>query len=313
MKKYFLIFINLLLFTRLLIAQGDGPRTFLIAPEGLWGLNPKWMDLNQNLLPSGNILIKNADIKVNVFPTTAFHTFGIKGRFAQILLMVNPGSASGTVVASEPGISVPQVSASGFSDGFIGFKLGLIGAPSLNVMDFTNHKPAFSMTAYFRLWYSGTYNSSNPLNLGTNRFTFELGFPLAIPFNENPKRATWLEIYPSLQIYTANNDPTLITMADISHQKPLLLLENHLTHNFTDKFWAGADLRYQHGGTLELDDVKQDNKINILGGGASAGFQFLPFLSANASYGGIMFGDNKAWSNMFRISLVFVYVNIKKP
>jgi len=179
-------------------------------------------------------------------------------------------------------------------------------------MDFTNHTPAFSMTAYFRLWYSGSYNSSKPLNLGTNRFTFEFGFPLAIPFSENPKRETWLEIYPSLQIYTSNNDPTLITRADKSHQQPLLLLENHLTHNFTDKFWAGADLRYQYGGVLELDDVKQDNKINILGGGISAGYQLLPFLSGNASYGGILKGDNGARSEMFRVGVVFVYVNTKK-
>jgi hypothetical protein len=293
-------------------AQGDGPRTFLLAPKGLWGVNPKATFLSQNFLPSGDILIKDADINVNVVPTTLFHTFGIGGRFAQAMVMVNPGSANGTVVPDSPGVPAPELNASGFADGFVGFKLGLVGAPALSIAEFAKHTPAFSMNGYFRWWYSGSYDKTKPLNLGTNRSTFELGLPMAIPFSKNPKRATWLEVYPSIRLFTANNDPTVITMADKSQQLPLFLLENHLTHNFTPKFWVGADLRYQYGGELKLDDEKQDNKVNILGGGIEAGYQILSFLSANAGYGGILVGDNDARSNMFRLSVVFVYANMKK-
>lgn len=295
-----------------LFAQGDGPRTFLPAPKALWGINPKAIFLNQNFLPSGDILIKNADINVNVIPVTAFHTFNINGRFAQLMLMVNPGSANGSVEADLPGLPAPQVNASGFGDGFVGFKIGLVGAPALNIMEFAKHQPAFSMNGYMRWWYSGSYDRKKPLNLGTNRSTFELGFPMGMPLSKNPKRATWLEVYPSVRIYTANNEPTLVTRANQSQQLPLFLLENHLTHNFTDKFWAGVDLRFQSGGALKLDDVKQDNNINIIGGGFTAGYQFLPFLGGSANYGGILAGDNEARSNMFRLSLVFVYANTKK-
>jgi hypothetical protein len=63
---------------------------------------------------------------------------------------------------------------------------------------------------------------------------------------------------------------------------------------------------------LELDDVKQDNNINILGASVDAGYQILPILSLSANYGGILAGDNEARSGMFRISAVFVYVNTKK-
>lgn len=293
-------------------AQGDGPRAFLLAPRGLWGVNSKWLDLNQNLLPSGNILIKNADIKVDVFPVTLFHTFAINDRFAQVMLMVNPGTASGTVEANKTGVNAPELNASGFSDGFIGFKFGLVGAPALSISDFASYKPAFSMMGYFRLWYSGTYDAAKSLNLGTHRATFELGLPMNVPIGKNLKRPIWWETYPSIQIYTTNNDPTKVTRANKSHQLPLFILENHLTHNFTPKFWAGVDLRYQYGGTLELDDEKQDNKINILGGGLEAGYQFLPFLSLNAGYGTILKGDNEAQSDMFRLSVVFVYANMNK-
>jgi len=312
MKRYFLVLISVLQFSGLLLAQGDGPRTFLLAPKGIWGINPKATFLNQNFLPSGDILIKDADINVNVVPTTFFHTFGIGGRFAQAMVMVNPGSANGTVAPGSPAIPAPELNASGFADGFVGFKLGLVGAPALSIAEFAKRTPAFSMNGYFRWWYSGTYDKTKPLNLGTNRSTFELGLPMAIPLSQNPKRATWLEVYPSVRLYTANNEPTIITRADKSQQEPLFLLENHLTHNFNPKFWVGADLRYQYGGALKLDDEEQDNKINILGGGVEAGYQILSFLSCNAGYGGIIVGDNDAHSSMFRLSVVFVYANMNK-
>jgi hypothetical protein len=312
MRKILFAIILTAMVSQGLRAQGDGPRTFLLAPKGIWGVNPKPTFLDQNFLPSGDILIKNADLHISVVPVTLFHTFGIGNRFAQLMVNLNPGSASGSVETPQPGLPAPHVSASGFADGFVALKLGLIGAPALDILQFSKHKPAFSMNGYLRLWYSGTYDRKKPLNLGTHRTTFEFGLPMAIPFGGNPKRATWLEVFPSARFYTTNNSPTLVTQADNSHQLPLFLLENHLSHNFTDKFWAGVDLRFQYGGSLELDGVKQDNRINILGGGITAGYQIASFLSASANYGSILVGDNNARSNMLRISLLFVYANVKK-
>ena len=132
-----------------------------------------------------------------------------------------------------------------------------------------------------------------------------------LQLGNNPKRPTWLEIYPAIHMYTPNNQPTLVTMANKSQQLALYSLENHLSHNFTDKFWAGIDLRYQIGGALKLDGVDQNNKMNILGGGLTAGYQVLPILGLNASYGGIISGDNGAKSDMFRLTAVLLYVSKK--
>lgn len=113
-------------------------------------------------------------------------------------------------------------------------------------------------------------------------------------------------------MYTPNNDPLFISMANKTQQHALYSVENHLSHNFTDKFWASADLRYQYGGDVEVDGVDQDNKQNILGGGVTAGYQVMKMLGLNASYGGIIAGDNGAQSNMIRITAVISYPNLKK-
>lgn len=296
----------------LLKAQGDGPHAHLLAPTGVWAINPKYLNLDQNLLPAGNILVKDADISVNVFPTTFVHSFGIKGKLARVFIMANPGSLNATIDARTYEFT-RSISASGFSDGFIAFEYGLIGAPALNAIEFSQHQPQFSLMGYFRYWYSGTYDSENLINLGTNRSTFEIGTTMAIPlFKDLNQNATWLEIMPTVQFFTKNNDPARSNTAEVVDQDPLFIIENHLTHNFTKKLWAGIDLRYQYGGTTMADGVSDENLINILGGGLNLGYQISAPLSVYGGYDTILFGDNEARSNMLRLSLVFAYINLKK-
>ncbi len=317
MKKVILLLIISVLSMQYTIAQGDGARMTLWGPTGVTGVIPKWMGLNQNMTPS-HILIKDADLHINAFPVTAIRNFGIAGRFAQIMLNMVPGSVSGSVVSSAiPGNPIPEnISgyANGFVDGFIGFKLGLVNQPALNVKEYMAYKhKTFSMTSYTRIWYPGSYDRSEIMNLGSNRWTFELGLPMNIYLSKkNPKRATWLEIYPAIHLYTANTDPTEITKADKTEQLPLFTLENHLSHSFTDKFWAALDLRYQYGGELKADGIKQDNQINALGGGATVGYQIIPPLAAHISYGSVFNNPSHVEANMVKVTLVFSYVNLKK-
>jgi hypothetical protein len=128
----------------------------------------------------------------------------------------------------------------------------------------------------------------------------------------NPKKSTWLEVYPAIHLYTANNAPTKITRADKTEQLPLFSLENHLSHNFTDKLWASLDLRYQYGGELKADGEKQDNKLNVIGGGATIGYQIIPPLGINIAYGNVFNNPSNVEATMFKITAVFSYANLKK-
>lgn len=308
------ITITLLLSSIYLYSQGDGPRAHLQSPIGVWAINPKYLHLDQNLLPNGNILVKNANINVDVFPTTLVHTFSIKGKFARVFGMINPGSLTATGNFEANSIQTSkELSASGFSDGFIAFEYGLIGSPALNAFEFAEHKPQFNLNGFFRYWYSGTYDSNKLINLGTNRSTFEFGTTMTIPFHKDlSQNTTWLEIMPTVQFYTDNNNPARSSTANKVAQKPLFIVENHLTHNLNKKLWIGADLRYQLGGETSADGVSDDNQINILGGGLNVGYQIIPPLSAFMGYDTILLGDNDAQSNMLRVSLVFAYINLKK-
>jgi len=317
-RKFFITLIIsisiLLLSTEGIFAQGDGPKAFLLAPTGLWGVDAKWLSLSQNIVPSGNVFVKSADLKINVFPISAFHTLNIAGRYSLLQVLIAPGNVEGTADLSAFGYGVKSISNSGLADGLIGFRIGLIGAPALNVPDFVKKEPEFSMFGMFRIWYSGTYDASNLISMGTNRWTFEIGLPMAIPFGGDKKMPFWWETVPSIEFYTTNDDPAFPSgNANESTQKPLINLENHITKNITPELWLGVDFRYQYGGTTIVDDsLDLDSKLSIFGLGVSAGYQVLPYLSLKATYGNVIWGYNGADSRMFRLSATFTYVDIEK-
>ncbi len=307
-KVSFLLFLCLLL-TGTSFAQGDGPRSGLLAPAGVFGIATKYVNLSTNLSPA-TVLVKEADFNIQLFPVSAFYTFKIKNQFAQVLGVVTPANAKLGLSGTAPGIP-DELNANGIADGFVGFKVGMVGAPGLSLKEFAESAPTFSMFSYVRFWYSGKYAREEALNLGSNRFTIQYSLPMAIPLGQNRARMTWLEITPGIRFFTPNKEPQLLIQKNEVKQRPLFQLETHLSHNFSKKFWVAANLHYQLGGTSVLDGVKQDNQINMLGGSFSAGYKLLPFLSASADYGRRIFGDNGVNSRMIRAGLVFTYAKIE--
>lgn len=301
-------------------AQGDGPRAWMLGPVNLFGIDAKWINLDQNIVPSGSIFIPEADLTVNVFPTTILYTFSLGGRYAMLQANITPGNFTGTADLSKYGLSANQsLSNSGLADGFFSFRMGIIGAPALSIGQFLKKKPGFSMMGMLRVWYPGTYESTvslsdptNLINMGTNRWTFEVGLPMAVPFGGNTKMPFWWETVPSVEFYTTNTDPSITSFgAKETSQQAVFSWENHITKNFTPKFWAGIDFRLQFGGANIVDDsVKSDTEFNIFGAGVSLGYQILPFLGLKGSYGDIIWGYNGAESRMFRLGATFTYVNI---
>lgn len=296
-------------------AQGDGPRSFLLLPKGVTGVNVRYLGLKQNLNSTGTILIPKAKVNVDVYPITAFQTFSLAGRFAQVYVMINPGSVLASAKEVPPVIPLPQTSvkASGLSDGFVEFKMGILGAPAEDLKTFMKAPMRFSLFGDIRYWYSGSYDASKAVNLGTNRPTYQIGLPMAIPLNQDLKHATWLEISPAIMLFGANNEPPRGTFADKIEQAPLFSFESHVSHNFSPKFWVFGNALFRAGGATTTDGVKNDNAQNILGLGAGVGYQFLPYLGGYADYGGLISGGpTDATSSMFRLALSFTYAKIPK-
>ncbi len=284
-------------------AQGEGPRTYLPAPVGTNMLVPAWLSISSNFNFSQEILVEGADIQANIFVATYIRVFDIGGRLAQLWVTPIYGTVDGTVASGTSTVEVPKQT--GFSDPTVVFRIGLAGAPALKPAEFAKHKQTFQ--AYALLGVApplGEYDADNPVNLGTNRWAFRAGLPLIVPIG-NPARPFWLEVIPSVVAYTDNTDPQ--GDATLRSQDPLFLVENHLTHNFTTKVWAGLDLRGQYGGETTTDGVADDNQLRQLGGGVSAGYSISRAVAIQASYGGIIAKKGPAEGTLFRFKFVWIF------
>jgi hypothetical protein len=135
-----------------------------------------------------------------------------------------------------------------------------------------------------------------------NVWSLRLGLPMTIPLG-SPRTA--LEMHPCVTFYEDNDDPT--RGADKLEQDPLLVVESHLTHNFTPKLWGSLDLGYRYGGETTTDGVDDDNKSDSLGGGASLGYALTPKVSVQGSFGKIFAETDGSRLQMLRMKLAWMF------
>ena len=284
------------------LAQGEGPRVYLPAPVGTNALSATWMDLESNMNFAGNILIPDAEITSTIVALNYNRFFSLGDRLAEIWVTGIGGDVDGSTTA-EP-FRNSSVGISGIADPYFAMRVGLLGAPALDLATFMQTPPGFQMYALAGVtmpW--GDYKQSRPLNLGTNRWSMRLGVPMVMPLGKKPG-STWLEVHPNVYFYGDNDEPFQATKRT---QDALYVVESHLTHNFTPKFWVGLDLRYQNGGETTTDHVKDGNKVNRWGGGVSAGYTFSRSWSGFLGFGEVINESDNSVMDMWRARLIYVY------
>ncbi len=287
-------------------AQMEGPRVYLMAPVDLNVVVGTYMNMSSNFNFAGTILVDGAEISSDVGVLTYMRYFSIGGRFAQLWVAPVWGSVSGTVDldrgSESDAIDVPEVS--GLADLYVALRVGLLGAPALKPAVFMKYRQGFQMYGLLSAYVPvGEYSSSQPLNIGTNRWTVRFGLPMVQPFGSAPK-SSFLEVIPSISVFTDNDDPY---GADLREQDPLFTLESHLSHNFTAKFWGSLDLRYQSGGETITDGVPDDNRMHQFGAGLSLGYALTPAWMLQATYGEIVAADDNSNGRDLRLRLSYVF------
>ena len=287
----------------LALAQGEGPHVYLPAPDGTNIFSFTYMNLSTNLNFNQSIKLKDADIKINIFVPTYMRYFSLGGRLSEVTFSPIFGNLSGSVAVANRVINVPRQS--GFFDSYVGFRIGLVGAPALKLPEFMKHKQGFQLYGLVGVYIPlSEYDSSRPINLGTNRWGIRLGAPMVMPFGK-PARPVNLEVNPTVIFFTANNDP--FGAATRRTQQPLFQVENHLSYNLTKKLWGSLDLRYQYGGETTTDGVPDDNGLQQLGGGVTLGYAITRKLGAQVSYGDLLYKNDHSHARMWRLRATYVF------
>jgi len=229
-------------------------------------------------------------------------TFSLFDRAAMAALLFPMGNISGEVTVA--GRTFNQ-SASGFGDPMIEFNVNVIGPPAQkNIPDVLRYEPGFSIDLLADLAVPiGEYDSSQPLNIGQNRWYGRFGVPTILQIGPwVPGQRMTLEFLPAVWFFGNNDDYVGQTM----ETDPLYQLDAHLTRDITEKLWASLDAAWYYGGEATINDV-QGEKLNNIGLGITLGYQINDNLNLTVGYKSTINDSSSDDLRMdsFMVSLVF--------
>jgi hypothetical protein len=235
---------------------------------------------NANPADPAHIAVPGSNISGTLAIAGYARMFSLFDRGAMAALIVPMGHISGE--ARTPENAFFQ-SANGFGDPMLELDVNVIGPRAQKTLaDVVRYEPGFSLDVLADFAFPiGQYSSSQPLNLGQNRWYGRLGLPIVWQLGPwAPGERTTIEALPALWWFAANTDymggKTLTT--DLLFQ-----LDAHVTRDLTSSLWVSLDALWYYGGTASIDGVAGD-KLNNFGIGATAGYQITENLMLTASY-----------------------------
>jgi hypothetical protein len=234
---------------------------------------------NTNPFDPAHIVSPGGSVDATVAIAGYAHTFAMFDRAAMAAILLPMGRVSGEVKVA--GRSYNQ-SASGFGDPMLEFNINVIGPPAQkNIPDAMRYEPGFSVDLLADLALPiGEYDSSQPLNLGQNRWYGRVGAPIVWQLGPwVPGRRTTLEFLPAVWFFGKNDNYVGQTLKT----DPLFQLDAHLTRDLTEHFWGSIDAAWYYGGRASINGVAGE-KLNNLGFGLTLGYTINDNLNLTVGY-----------------------------
>jgi len=234
---------------------------------------------NTNPFDPAHSVLAGANVDATLVLAGYVRTFTLFNRSAMVAGIFPMGRITGG--GTVKGKSFDQ-STSGFGDPMLEFDLNIIGPRAQkNLVDPLRYEPKFSVDVLADLAFPiGEYNSSQPLNLGQNRWYGRVGAPIIWQLGPwVPGRRTTLEFLPAVWWFGTNDNYVGGTMKT----DPMFQLDAHLTRDLTEHFWAALDGAWYTGGKATINGVAGE-KINNGGIGFTVGYQINDNLGLTAGY-----------------------------
>jgi len=235
---------------------------------------------NTNPFDPAHTVIPGAEFDSTLIMAGYARTFALFDRAAMGAVLLPMGRISADVI-TPGGVPVSQ-SVSGYGDPTVEFTLNLIGPKAqINLQDVSRFEPGFSLDVLADLAFPiGEYDSSQPLNIGQNRWYGRIGFPIVWQIGEwVPTRRTTLEFLPAVWLFGDNTD----YLGQTLEADPLYQIDAHLTRDFTANLWGSLDAVLWNGGKTSIDGV-EGSKLDNYGFGFTIGYQINDNIGLTFSY-----------------------------
>jgi hypothetical protein len=259
-------------------AQDDGPRVYQLTPDGAKNVTVFAVVKRSNDTPTGDDVVAGSKFDTNIVVFRYTQTFNLGGQSFAPFIILPTGQVSGVLGGNV------KASSGGLGDAQIGATLGLIGSPALSPEAFARYKPSFRTALFGRVFFpTGDYSSARPVNLGSNRFAYQLGLTTSYAFGQSyaDPSLTTIELLPTVSWYDDNTRPYGASQLS---KAPFFTLEGHATHNLNRTFWFSADVFYRQGGETFSDGISNLNAVRGWAAGGTAAFRLSPLVTVALTY-----------------------------
>jgi hypothetical protein len=260
------------------------------------------MSGNTNPFDPAHNVLAGANFGATLAMAGYAHTFTLSDRSALIAVILPMGRIAGEVTAD--GLTFPQ-QAAGFGDPMIEFVVNILGPKAQkSIPDALRFEPGFSVDLLADLAVPiGEYDSSQPLNIGQNRWYGRLGVPITWQLGPwVPGRRTTLELLPAVWFLGKNDDYVGQTL----ETEPIFGVDAHLTRDLSERLWAAIDGVWYVGGRSSVDGVPGE-PLNNAGVGITLGYALNDNLGLTFGYKSTVNdrAPEKLRMDVFMVSLVF--------
>jgi len=239
-------------------AQDLTPRAYVITPlrSNALILTDVYNDGDINF--EGVVPIEDASGTINGVAVGAYHAFGMFGRSANVsaVLPYGNGTFDGIVLGS------PYTThRSGLFDIPLRFAVNLHGGPAMAPGEWMKWRQKTLIGASLKIAIPvGQYDPTKLINLGSNRWAFkpELGL--------SRRLGNWIaDGYAGVWLFTRNpeffsrNQYYAGTQAQT--QKPIGIVELHLSYDVRPRLWFSLDGNFWHGGETSLNGVENPSTL----------------------------------------------------
>jgi hypothetical protein len=310
-------------------AQMYGPRQFWPAPVGTDVFTLNGIYTSSNTVVDTNIVYPNLDIDTVVLAPSYSRFFGLGDKLVQATLAVPYAWADVKVSESRTGLNLnPQ--RQGLADAYAHLTFGVLNAPALSPKEYAafmgRENPGVVIMGLAGMFApTGAYDTDRVVNIGTNRWTFRAGVPITARLSNTwaPGKTTTLEVLPTIDIFTPNNDPSSpefnfqvrglplgkalssrLPAPSQTTQDPLAALEVHLTHDLNKRLWVSLDSYSKVGGGTSADGQFNDNQQLWTALGATVGGSPWNRARLGLTAGGVVAG-NESSPNGWLVRLQF--------
>ena len=231
-------------------AQELEPRAYSASPTGANFVVLGYSRTSGDVLFDPSLPVTDVVARINGAVAGYGRTFGLFGRSA------NVGVAAPYIVGTLEGNLAGEftsVHRSGLGDPRLRLAVNLLGGAALKRSDFAQRRPRTTLgLSIVVVAPVGQYDPSKLVNLSANRWALKPEFGVSYP------RGRWtFDAYAGTWLFADNRN---YYGGAVRSQKPMTVLQAHVSYTIRSRLWLAADATYYTGGQTTVASVKKDDR-----------------------------------------------------